>query len=533
MKKLFLAVAFFMLVHVAFAGGILTNSNQSVQFLRMLSRNASTQIDAVYFNPAGVIKLENGLHFAVHNQSIFQTRTIKSEYPYLNNDTYEGKITAPFFPDLFAVYKKDKLALSFMVGPVGGGGGAKYETGLPSFEKQISQLVPGLAGLSKLGFNVSEYAVDISFEGTSVFWGIQAGATYEFSEVFSAFGGVRYMPSTNTYKGSMKNISLNVNGEVTSAQTFLNGASSTATTLATQASGASTQLNGAKTNLQNAITANLINGSDPLTDPTIIGALQQFGVSTTGLTNTMAVGALGQVATTLSNTSAELTTTAATLAGTATQMGDKEVDVKQTGAGITPILGVNISPAENLNIGLRYEFKTKLTLENETEIDQLGMFPDGQKTSSDIPAILAAGVDYKFTDGFNAQLSFTNYFDKDVDWGNNIYGQKRTIDKNYWELALGVQFNLTDNFALSVGYLHSDTGVSEDYQSDFSYSNDSNSGGFGFEWKFAERFTLDAGVMYTKYIDSEKTFGEGTSAYKETYGKENILFGLGISYSIF
>ena len=44
----------------SFAGGLLTNTNQSAQFVRMLSRNASTQIDAVYFNPAGLIKLENG-----------------------------------------------------------------------------------------------------------------------------------------------------------------------------------------------------------------------------------------------------------------------------------------------------------------------------------------------------------------------------------------------------------------------------------------------------------------------------------------
>lgn len=63
-------------VLTTFAGGILTNTNQSAQFVRMLSRNASTQIDAVYFNPAGVMQLENGFHIALHNQTISQTRTI-------------------------------------------------------------------------------------------------------------------------------------------------------------------------------------------------------------------------------------------------------------------------------------------------------------------------------------------------------------------------------------------------------------------------------------------------------------------------
>ncbi|NQU86068.1 MAG: aromatic hydrocarbon degradation protein, partial [Mariniphaga sp.] len=72
-------------------------------------------------------------------------------------------------------------------------------------------------------------------------------------------------------------------------------------------------------------------------------------------------------------------------------MGDKEVDTKQTGAGITPILGINITPIENLNIGIKYEFQTTLTLTNETTVDDVGLFPDGQESASDLPAILSVG----------------------------------------------------------------------------------------------------------------------------------------------
>jgi hypothetical protein len=54
MKKFaVLIIGVFLLMNTAFAGGILTNTNQSAQFVRMLSRNASTDLDAVYFNPAG------------------------------------------------------------------------------------------------------------------------------------------------------------------------------------------------------------------------------------------------------------------------------------------------------------------------------------------------------------------------------------------------------------------------------------------------------------------------------------------------
>jgi len=132
MKKLTFFVAFLMFCQLTFAGGILTNTNQSAQYVRMLSRNASTQLDAVYFNPAGLVKMEDGFHLGLHNQSIFQTRTITNGNPVLHEAEYIGKISAPLFPDLFASWKKDKLAISFMVGPVGGGGGAKYEAGCPT-----------------------------------------------------------------------------------------------------------------------------------------------------------------------------------------------------------------------------------------------------------------------------------------------------------------------------------------------------------------------------------------------------------------
>ena len=44
----------------AFAGGILTNTNQNIAFNRMMSRDGSIGIDGVYSNPAGVVFLSDG-----------------------------------------------------------------------------------------------------------------------------------------------------------------------------------------------------------------------------------------------------------------------------------------------------------------------------------------------------------------------------------------------------------------------------------------------------------------------------------------
>ncbi|UCF55710.1 MAG: long-chain fatty acid transport protein, partial [Deltaproteobacteria bacterium] len=45
-----------------FAGGIDTKSNLSAEYIRTLNRNAATDsADAVVYNPAGVMKMEDGL----------------------------------------------------------------------------------------------------------------------------------------------------------------------------------------------------------------------------------------------------------------------------------------------------------------------------------------------------------------------------------------------------------------------------------------------------------------------------------------
>jgi long-subunit fatty acid transport protein len=191
-----------------------------------------------------------------------------------------------------------------------------------------------------------------------------------------------------------------------------------------------------------------------------------------------------------------------------------------------------------------------MTLTNNTEVDDLGLFPDGDETASDVPAILSVGVGYKGLDWLEAQLSYTGYFNKGVDWGYNTRDlaiwksadptkiRKREIESMGYELGLGLQFNVFKNLAFSVGGLVGDMGVADSYQSDFSYSNPSTTVGAGIMWKLGERLTLDAGFSDTFYKDQTVTytgdpdFGESFS-YKDTYGKTTFDFAVGLSYSIF
>src|SRR5690554_754816 len=185
MRKIIFSVALMVLTSLVYAGGLLTNTNQSAQFIRMMSRNASLGIDAVYFNPAGLTELHNGWHFAAYSQTILQTKPVDSKFPFLNNNLYEGVVNVPVFPTAFAVYKMDKLALSVGFGPNAGGGSAVYETGLPSFEIPISKVVPLGTQLGQIdeAMQISGYDADLSFEGSSVFWGIQLGASYKVNDI--------------------------------------------------------------------------------------------------------------------------------------------------------------------------------------------------------------------------------------------------------------------------------------------------------------------------------------------------------------
>jgi len=191
-----------------------------------------------------------------------------------------------------------------------------------------------------------------------------------------------------------------------------------------------------------------------------------------------------------------------------------------------------------------------MTPNNKSEVDDLSLFPDGAEAASDVPAILSIGAGNKGLEWLEAQLSYTAYFNKGVDWGMNtrdmaVWGSSnptkiraREIEKMGYELGLGLQFNLSEKFAVSVGGLIGDMGVADSYQSDFSYSNPSTTIGAGIMWKVGERLTLDAGFSDTFYKDQTVTYngdpdlGESLS-YKDTYGKTTIDFAIGLSYSIF
>ena len=101
------------------------------------------------------------------------------------------------------------------------------------------------------------------------------------------------------------------------------------------------------------------------------------------------------------------------------------------------------------------------------------------------------------------------------------------MSDDYKEYGLGLEFAITKKLLVSAGYLRTQTGVKEIYQSDLDHSLSTNSFAGGFRYNFTEKIGVDLGVMNTKYNEDTRDFG----LYKETYNRKNFVAALGIDIS--
>ncbi len=536
MRKILTLVFALMVSGSIFAGGLVTNTNQGALYIRLQSRNASTEVDAVYYNPAGLTKLAPGFHFGLNNQTIGQGRTVMTDYSYLTgapDRTYEGSVFAPAFPSIYAAYNTGKVAFSFGFNPVGGGGGATYEEGLSMIEMPISDLVPFLAAQGAQG-----YRLDTRFVGSSIFFGFQGNVSYKINDMISVSAGARYVTAKNKYEGHLKDIQLNMAGTWLPASTVFSGIAAQLTSIV----GIPTATAPLVTNFGNNTLAEIPDQFLPAANKAGIQAgLAAIGVPPANIP----VMTLNQIRGTITGATPTLNGQIAQATATATVMGDQTADVVQSGSGITPILGVNLSLSDKLNVGIKYEFKTKLEVTNATAADfttgldpetgaPITMFPDGAVTVNDMPAMLAVGVEFRPIEKFLLTGSFNYYFDQAVDYDGSADKEIDMIDKNFSEFAFGVEYGLTESLRASAGWLGTFTGVNLNYQDELSYSLNTNSFGGGFGYRISEMVDINLGGMYTMYKEGTKTYtrnmtGSGTAkSLTETFNKDTWVVAIGV-----
>lgn len=210
------------------------------------------------------------------------------------------------------------------------------------------------------------------------------------------------------------------------------------------------------------------------------------------------------------------------------------LDCDQTGWGLTPVIGVDAKFGK-FNIGAKYEFKTNLNIENNTkkntdENGALAAFKHGVNTPNDIPSMLSVAAAYEILPVLRASVEYHFYDDKKAGMAD---GKQKYLTKGTNEYLMGIEWDVIKRLTLSCGGQITDYGLSDNFQSDTSFSCDSYTLGVGAKVVLSERANLNVGYMWTTYEDYTKksqnynnTGLSGTNIYSRT----NKVFGASINY---
>jgi len=369
-----------------FAGGIENKHNWSAEYVRTLNRNAATDsVDAVVYNPAGVMKMEDGLYLKLDGQYVLK------EY----SNTFAGieyeSDEPDFVPSLFTLYKKDKWAAYGAVTVVVAGGQVDFKDG----DTTTFMLGQGLT--SVLGGSLSDHRL----EGESYFIGYTLGGAYAINDMISVSLGARFVDASREFKGH------------------------------------------------------------------------------------------------------------ATLLGTA--FGDirPAVDYEETGDGWGGIIGVNITPTEELNIGIRYETKTSIDLKTDVKTDTVpGGLPglvDGSERNRDMPPLLGLGVSYKINPKIKVDANFTWYLNNDVDWDDNpVTLNDESIKDNGNDLGIACEYTFNSKWKASVGYMYTWVGIEPENMKIETPELDGGTIAGGVAYKPTPNLELNFGILKVFY-NNERT----------------------------
>ena len=482
MKKIVLSLIAFTMTSVsAIAGGILTNTNQSVLFLKNPARDAAIGLDGVYSNPAGVAFMPEGFHVAFNWQYAHQTRTITSTNPVFalgkKNDgqsvkEFEGVADAPIIPSLQAAWNKGNWSIQFNFSVPGGGGSCEFADGLGSFESVVGTIAKKLEPLGAQGYDMDGY-----MKGRQYYYGIQLGAAYKVNSNLSVYGGLRLLYGDATYKAKISNILVKTAGGYVEFGDFMQGA---------------------------------IGYVD--------GKLDQVNA---------AIATYGETA--------ELVAQKAQLEGTKTELGTLQKYAEgvnllsnQDGMGVAPVIGVDWK-YKNFNFAAKYEFKTQIRMKNEStvnkasEIAAVNKFRDAEKVNEDAPALLTIGAQWKPINEVSLNLGWHHYFDKDANWYNNTQDLLR---RNTNEYLAGVEWDITDKLNVSGGAQLTRYGLTDEYMNDMSFVVNSYSFGFGFSYKVKDNITLSTAYFQTNY-DKYTRESYPTVGVSDTFTRTNRVLGLG------
>lgn len=506
-KKLLFCVALLSAVSgTALAGGILTNTNQNVAFLRNPARDGAIGIDGTYSNPAGVAFMDEGTHLSINWQAAWQTRTIETTNPVFTMSKdfngqpqhYEGKASAPFIPSVQAAYNKGKWSLQFNFSVTGGGGKCEFSNGLGSFEGAVGQIAAGLrqfgvsAGLPA-AVVTSGYDCNSYMQGKQYYFGFTMGAAYKVTDNFSVYGGIRVLYGSATYKAKIDNIKV------------ITAATPDGVDFGQYYDQLKPYINGAAQNYEAAIATYARAGqeipADIINGYTSVRKLQAVESYREGV----------------------------------------NLQSDQSGVGFAPILGADLK-LDKFNFAVKYEFRTKMSMENKSTvkeahaIDAVNVFRDGTSIREDQPSLLAFGVQYTPVECVRINAGYHHFYDKAAKktyYKMNEAGVSTRYDNKNDMLANGTneylggaEWDITKKLTASAGFQITRYGNTDEYINDISFVVDSWSYGLGVKYQVTDKIAVNAAYFKTCYDDY--TTAVDANGVQNSFTRSNRVGAIGV-----
>ncbi len=498
MKRLLNALLAFGLSSMAFAGGLLTNTNQNAAYLRQMSQDAVIDITGLYLNPAGTAFLAPGFHMSLNAQNAKQSRDIVTTFPLFaynlatpgdQTHKFAGNAKAPVIPSFQLSYNWQHWSFNAAFALAGGGGKCEFDKGLGTFEAlyaaQIYQQVisPSLSGITNgiEGINAAYaqapgynplvagtdlgvgYKMNAYMKGRQYGFGLTLGTTYKVKDNVALFLGLKGTYATNNYNGWVSDVKVE-------------------TTTPTISNLTPTQ--------QAAL--NMVKGQ-------VDGQLEEANAI----------------------------------------LAQRELDLNcdQTAFGVTPVIGIDWKVNEHWNLALRAEAPTVLWLKNKTEMNDytqqvasqnatLGQFADGRHVREDNPGIINMGAQYSPVKQVRLQAGWHYYFDKQA----KRFGNKQDLlDKNTMEFSAGAEWDIISRLTASVSWQNTCYRQSDAFMNDLSFTNSNNSIGLGVRVKCTNRFNMDFGYMHSFYQTRDVTTMTAAGEKKDHYWRKNRVLGVGFN----
>lgn len=485
MKKFVITVATAMAASAAFAGGLLTATSQNAHYLRFFAQDANITLSSLYANPAGQAYLHNGWHMGVSSMTAIQSRTIDTTFPAFALNSNNPNPTHRYRGEALAPVVPS-LDVTFnhdrwsVSAHLGlvGGGGAC------EFEHGLGSLEAltiqnGIQGIATAWANAPYGDTGMTVGQATVMGYMQQG--------MSQADAIARMQQDAAAYGAQNFRSYSLNSYMKGKQYYFG--------------------------LQVGATYKVLDNL------AVYGGIR--GVYATcnynGFVNDISINGMP----------------------TGTELS---LNCDQVGFGVAPILGIHWRANKHWDLAAKYEFRTRIRLENTSRMSAaaaqlaadpthlLSQFADGKTVAEDMPALLTAGVQYSPIQDLRIAGSWHYYFDHSA----TKYGNKHTsayIKDNTMEFLAGVEWKFCKWITASCSWQNTAYGLTEAYMTDISYNLSSNSMGLGVRIHPTRLLNIDLGYMHTFYKDRDVETKTALGIKQDHYSRTNDVVGIGFNFA--